>query len=93
MNKINFIKKWEKLKTNQQPIWPDSNHYKEVINKLKTYPKLVTTDEIDSLRAELKQAANGENFIIQGGDCAETFSNFNADTIKNKVKILLQIYI
>tara|TARA_B100000029_G_scaffold367010_2_gene360431 strand:+ start:1851 stop:3194 length:1344 start_codon:yes stop_codon:yes gene_type:complete len=91
MNKINFIKKWEKLKTNQQPIWPDSNHYKEVINKLKTYPKLVTTDEIDSLRSELKQAANGENFIIQGGDCAETFSNFNADTIKNKVKILLQM--
>ena len=91
MNKINFIKEWEKLKTNQQPNWPDSSTYNEVIDRLKTYPKLVTTDEIDNLRIELSQAAKGKNFIIQGGDCAETFSNFNTKTIKNKLKILLQM--
>ena len=91
MNKINFIKEWEALRVSQQPAWPNKSKYNEVIQTLKTYPRLVNTSEIDTLREELNQVALGNNFIIQGGDCAETFSNFNAETIKNKLKILLQM--
>ena len=75
----------------QQPDWPDKNKYYDIINKISTYPPLVSPNEIENLKYELRQASKGNQFIIQGGDCAETFKDFSDEMIKNKLKILLQM--
>jgi len=73
------------------PDWPDIDYYKKTINKINEYPLLVYPDEIVTLKNKLKQVAIGNQFVIQGGDCAETFKDFNTSLIKNKLKILLQM--
>lgn len=75
----------------QNPSWPNIEYYKEVIQDLQTYPNLVFPNEIINLKNELKEVSIGTKFIIQGGDCAETFKNFSDQVIKNKLKILLQM--
>ena len=75
----------------QQPKWPDQNSFFQIIEEIKNYPQLVFPNEIKNLKTELCDAAKGEKFIIQGGDCAETFKNFSEEMIKNKLKILLQM--
>ncbi len=75
----------------QQPQWPDIQNYKKIINNLLKYPNLVFPEEIIELRQELKQVYNGKKFVVQGGDCAETFTNFSEEMIKNKLKILLSM--
>jgi len=75
----------------QQPNWPDEKIFQNVIQKIASYPQLVFPNEIENLKTELSNAAKGESFIIQGGDCAETFKNFSDIMIQNKLKILLQI--
>ena len=73
------------------PDWPDLNDYNQVIQKINQYPSLVYPDEIIRLKKNLKQVAKGNQFVIQGGDCAETFNDFNTEHIKSKLKILLQM--
>ena len=73
------------------PEWPDTKYYKKIIKKINQYPLLVYPDEIITLKNKLKDVALGKQFVIQGGDCAETFSDFNTDLIKSKLKILLQM--
>ena len=75
----------------QQPNWPNKKYYKKIIKDLETYPNLVFPKEILELKEVLKDVATGEKFVIQGGDCAETFKNFSDRVIKNKLKILLQM--
>jgi len=75
----------------QQPDWPNKKSYKKIIKDLKTYPNLVFPQEILELKETLKDVSTGKKFVIQGGDCAETFNNFNDEVIKNKLKILLQM--
>ena len=75
----------------QQPKWPDHKYYKKIIKDISKYPNLVFPEEIIELKNELIKVSNGEKFVIQGGDCAETFKNFNDEVIKNKLKILLQM--
>ena len=70
----------------ENPKWPNKKQYENVIRNLNTYPNLVFPNEIIDLKNELIEVSNGEKFIIQGGDCAETFKNFSAETIKNKLK-------
>ena len=78
-------------KISQQPDWPNQEKFQNTIKKISTYPQLVYPNEIEKLNTELLQVANGDSFIIQGGDCAETFKNFSENMIKNKLKILLQM--
>ena len=73
------------------PDWPDLNYYNQVIKKITQYPSLVYPDEIIRLKNNLKEVAKGNQFVIQGGDCAETFNDFNTSLIKSKLKILLQM--
>ncbi len=73
------------------PAWPDLNYYKKIISKINEYPLLVYPDEIVTLKNKLKQVGIGNQFVIQGGDCAETFKDFNTSLIKSKLKILLQM--
>ena len=75
----------------ENPKWPDNKHYQNVIKDLSTYPNLVFPNEIVDLKNELIEVSYGKKFIIQGGDCAETFKNFSDEVIKNKLKILLQM--
>ena len=91
MNKELLKKEWASLKIDQQPNWPSSFEYDSIIQTLSYYPKIVNEDEIILLKEELKLINQKQSFVIQGGDCAETFSNFNSSSIKNKLEILLQM--
>jgi len=91
MNKIDFKKQWDTLQIEQQPDWPNQQEYQKVISQLSQYPKIVNEQEIKLLKKELQQVNQKKSFVIQGGDCAETFKNFNSNSIKNKLKILLQM--
>jgi 3-deoxy-7-phosphoheptulonate synthase len=75
----------------QQPTWPDQNKLEEVRATLAQYPPLVFAGEVDILKDRLAQAAAGKAFLLQGGDCAETFADATADRIRNRVKTMLQM--
>jgi len=82
---------WKNYIAQQQPQWPNSKEYDEVIKEISTYPPLIFAKEADILKEYLADASDGKNFIIQGGDCAETFLDFNSKSIRDKLKILLQM--
>jgi 3-deoxy-7-phosphoheptulonate synthase len=75
----------------QQPTWPDQAKLEEVKAILSRYPPLVFAGEVDILKERLAQAASGKAFLLQGGDCAETFADATADRIRNRVKTMLQM--
>ncbi len=75
----------------QQPIWPDAAEVLKVRAELAKQPPLVFAGEVDQLRNRLADAAAGKAFLLQGGDCAETFADATADRIRNRVKTLLQM--
>jgi 3-deoxy-7-phosphoheptulonate synthase len=75
----------------QQPTWPDQAKLEEARAILATYPPLVFAGEVDILKDRLAQAASGKAFLLQGGDCAETFADATADRIRNRVKTMLQM--
>ena len=79
------------LPIKQQPTWPDQAEVAQVKSQLATLPPLVFAGEVDILRSRLAQAAAGKAFLLQGGDCAETFADATADRIRNRVKTLLQM--
>ncbi|WP_345978615.1 3-deoxy-7-phosphoheptulonate synthase class II [Sulfurimonas sp. HSL3-2] len=75
----------------QQPTYPDQEHLNRVLNELKRYPPLVFAGEARSLKAQLAEVANGRAFLLQGGDCAESFSEFHAQNIRDTFKVILQM--
>ncbi|NYI41232.1 class II 3-deoxy-7-phosphoheptulonate synthase [Demequina lutea] len=75
----------------QQPNWPDGEALASAVAKLKQVPPLVFAGEADVLRGHLAAAGRGEAFVLQGGDCAEIFSEATADRIRNKIKTILQM--
>ncbi|ADG74960.1 phospho-2-dehydro-3-deoxyheptonate aldolase [Cellulomonas flavigena DSM 20109] len=82
---------WETLPVGQQPQWPDHAEVRRVRDRLAALPPLVFAGEADALRAQLAAASRGEAFVLQGGDCAETFAEATADNIRNKIKTILQM--
>ncbi|MEV7006907.1 class II 3-deoxy-7-phosphoheptulonate synthase [Streptosporangium sp. NPDC051022] len=84
---------WRQLPTAQQPEWPDRGALDKVVAELAGLPPLVFAGECDNLKAELAAVTRGEAFVLQGGDCAETFSGATADGVRNKLKTLLQMAI
>ena len=82
---------WQKLEAAQQPDWEKSDGYTKILSEISKYPPLVFAGEVRALRQQLSDAACGNGFLIQGGDCAETFGDFRADSIRDKLKILLQM--
>jgi 3-deoxy-7-phosphoheptulonate synthase len=84
---------WRTLPAAQQPAWPDRAAVDAVAAELAVVPGLVVADECDSLRERLAAVARGEAFLLQGGDCAETFAGGTADQIRDKLKTLLQMAI
>jgi 3-deoxy-7-phosphoheptulonate synthase len=75
----------------QQPEWPDPAALAEAVATLATYPPLVFAGEVDVLRTRMAAAAEGEAFVLQGGDCAETFASATADNIRDRIKTILQM--
>lgn len=82
---------YKNLVAAQQPTWPDLNKLEEVKAILAKYPPLVFAGEVDILKERIAQAAAGKAFLLQGGDCAETFADATADRIRNRVKTMLQM--
>jgi 3-deoxy-7-phosphoheptulonate synthase len=75
----------------QQPAWPDAAAVKEVVAELESLPPLVFAGECDNLKLKIAEAALGNAFWLQGGDCAETFAGATADSIRNRIKTILQM--
>ena len=75
----------------QQPTYADAGALADVIGKLRTLPPLVFAGECDELRAKMASVAAGEAFLLQGGDCAETFEGVTADNIQNKLRTMLSM--
>src|SRR5580700_4968415 len=82
---------WRKYAAAQQPEWPDAEALKKAEAQLSTLPPLVFAGEARYLTEQLAQVANGEAFLLQAGDCAESFAEFSADSIRDKLKIILQM--
>jgi 3-deoxy-7-phosphoheptulonate synthase len=88
---IDGLDYWRQLPVKQQPLWPDVAAVESVSKQLSTLPPLVFAGEVDTLRSRLAQAAQGKAFLLQGGDCAETFAGATADKIRNRIKTVLQM--
>jgi 3-deoxy-7-phosphoheptulonate synthase len=82
---------WRTLEIKQQPTWPDPDAAAAASAEIATLPPLVFAGEVDQLRTRLARAADGNAFLLQGGDCAETFAGATADQIRNRVKTVLQM--
>ena len=82
---------WRELPAAQQPNWPDPAVLREVARTLSAAPPLVVASEVDQLRERLAAVARGEAFLLQGGDCAETFATSSQADIAGKVRVLLQM--
>src|SRR4051794_27865157 len=74
---------WRSLEAAQQPDWPDQAALTAAVAELSVLPPLVFAGECDNLRDRLAAAGRGEAFVLQGGDCAETFVDATADKIRN----------
>ena len=82
---------WQRFDVKQQPSWPDPAALEEVLKRLHAMPPLIYAGEARTLKAQLARAALGEAFVLQAGDCAETFDEFSADHVRDGLKIILQL--
>jgi 3-deoxy-7-phosphoheptulonate synthase len=82
---------YKNLAAAQQPTWTDEVKLQAARDELSVLPPLVFAGEVDTLRSRLAAAAEGKAFLLQGGDCAETFADATADRIRNRVKTILQM--
>lgn len=82
---------WRDFPILQQPTYTDQSHLKRIEAELKNYPPLVFAGEARNLKKALAEVSTGNAFLLQGGDCAESFSEFNAINIRDTFKVLLQM--
>ena len=79
------------MPTAQQPEWPDAARLQETLEHLRELPPLVFAGEARRLKEAMAKVSRGEAFVLQAGDCAESFGDFSADGIRDKLKIILQM--
>ncbi len=82
---------WQQHPASQQPAYRDAAQVSDVLERLAALPPLVTSWEVEALREHIARAQEGQAFVLQGGDCAETFADCRSDKIAQKLKILLQM--
>jgi 3-deoxy-7-phosphoheptulonate synthase len=82
---------WQTRPVAQQPEWPDQDALRDSVAELSGQPPLVFAGECDHLKSRIAAVARGDAFLLQGGDCAETFAGSGADAVRNKIKTLLQM--
>ncbi|WP_394937926.1 class II 3-deoxy-7-phosphoheptulonate synthase [uncultured Ilumatobacter sp.] len=84
---------WQERAVKQQPTWPDPAALESSLKQIATLPPLVFAGEARSLQIELGRVASGNAFLLQAGDCAESFEDFSADNIREKLRVILQMAI
>ena len=84
-------KSWREFPAAQQPDWPDPRALDDALDELHKLPPLVFAGEARSLTEALAAAVEGRAFVLQAGDCSESFDAFSADTIRDKLKVILQM--
>ncbi len=82
---------WREKPITQQPSYPDMEALQSVEKKLSSYPPLVFAGEARNLKKQLGDVANGKAFLLQGGDCAESFLEFQANNIRDTFKVMMQM--
>ncbi|MCL4422146.1 MAG: 3-deoxy-7-phosphoheptulonate synthase class II [Actinobacteria bacterium] len=82
---------WQSREALQQPDWPQEAALKRVLSELRALPPLVFAGEARHLESALARVAKGEAFLLQAGDCSESFAEFSADQIRDKLKVILQM--
>ncbi len=82
---------WQTKPATQQPEYPDAAALNDALEQLRRLPPLVTSWEVNALKAQLAEAQDGRRFILQGGDCAESFDDCRPEIITNRLKVLLQM--
>jgi 3-deoxy-7-phosphoheptulonate synthase len=85
------VQTWRELPAAQQPAWPDAAALASVRAELAASPALVVPDECETLRERLAAVSRGEAFLLQGGDCAETFTGVSAEAVRDKLRTILQM--
>jgi len=82
---------WRNFPIKQQPIYTDMKKVRKVEKELASYPPLIFAEEARRLKSHLADVANGNAFLLQGGDCAESFKAFNANNIKSLFQVMMQM--
>ncbi|MEA3078173.1 MAG: 3-deoxy-7-phosphoheptulonate synthase [Actinomycetota bacterium] len=82
---------WRDKRAEQQPEWPDEGELERSLKQLSTLPPLVFAGEARNLQAALADVSEGKAFLLQAGDCAESFHDFSADSIRDKLRVILQM--
>jgi 3-deoxy-7-phosphoheptulonate synthase len=82
---------WREKPVLQQPTYPNQQELDRVLKELKNYPPLVFAGEARTLKSQLADVSEGKAFLLQGGDCAESFSEFHSNNIRDTFKVLLQM--
>ncbi len=82
---------WRKFKAKHIPDYSNKNHLAKVEETLEGFPPLVFAGEVRSLKRRLAKVTEGNGFLLQGGDCAESFSEFHADNIRDTFRVILQM--
>ena len=85
------LNSWKNYPAKHLPVYEDKKELDIVLNKIKTHPPLVFAGETRSLKKSLAQVVEGKAFLLQGGDCAESFEEFNPDNIRDTLKAILQM--
>ncbi len=82
---------WQQKPHTQQPVYADAGELERALLQLNQLPPLVTSWEILALKGLLAEAADGKRFLLQGGDCAESFDDCSSPLISNRLKVMLQM--
>ncbi len=82
---------WRTFPISQQPIYANKEHVRKVETEIEQLPPLVFAEEVRKLKEKLSNVAEGKAFLLQGGDCAESFSDFSANNLRDSFKVLLQM--
>ena len=85
------INSWRKYPVKHIPTYDDEQELSAVLGKLKTFPPLVFAGETRHLKDQLAKVSEGKAFLLQGGDCAESFAEFHPDNIRDTFKVILQM--
>ncbi len=93
---MNGIKNWNKsswrdYKIKQQPSYPDMDELRKTEEEISKFPPLIFAGEVRKLKSEFAKVCEGKAFLLQGGDCAESFAEFNADNIRDMFKVMMQM--
>ena len=91
-NKLNWLpNSWWKKKALHQPIYKDEKKLNKITKKLSKFPPLVFAGEVRQLKSQLSKCVNGEGFLLQAGDCAESFAEFHPDNIRDTFRVIMQM--